>query len=159
MSEFLKRAAILGHNASELADKGSVESVLRFNTLDEYREFTQNLHAHDVEQLGKEFMSNPLAAQPSGLHDRVHRHILANAPLEPGDKEQIEAAHFPLAVEAVSVATSKTLPRGETLIGPNGSPTVWNYETLNIPADSYITVQSTPFTLTVTNLVMQYVHP
>ena len=157
--EFYARAAQLGHSRAEIDSKGHQATTVVLQSMQELQKLVQpqDPKVRAARQAQLDAVENASAGQELPLEHHVNGYLFGTRELS-AEHEAHCATSFPLTLALVSTGT-QTLPAGETLIGPNGNPVVWNYDTLNIPDGSWITTQTTNFTLSVTHLVMQYTPP
>ncbi|MCY1042099.1 hypothetical protein OV208_12310 [Corallococcus sp. bb12-1] len=157
--EFYARAAQLGHSRAEIDSKGHQATTVVLHSMQELKKLVQPLDPklREARQAQLDAVANATAGQELPLEHHVNGYLFGTRELS-AENEAHCATSFPLTLSLASMGT-QTLPPGETLVGPNGNPAVWNYDTLNIPDGSWITTQTTNFTLTATHLVMQYTPP
>lgn len=152
---FLRYAEQLGHDRQTLATQGRQVSSVTVGSIDELRALVRPIHPPQaVPPMVVE--TGPRRGAPT-LEERVQAYLYGDGDLTAAERKLCQPS-FPVTVTLVSEG-DRTLPSGETPVGPNAPPTVWNYGTLNFRSDSYVTVKSTYFTLNVQNLVMQYTGP
>lgn len=157
MQRFYDRATQLGHDINVIKKDGKQITKKRVMNLQEMREL---VGPRDPSQRAKRQaeLSARLADGATSFTDRIEFYLYGTG--EISEEEHAEAQEgFPVDVTLASYEDVVTLPVGEKLIGPTWTPTVENYVTLNIPSDSWITVQNTFYTLNVQTLVMQFPRP
>lgn len=150
---FYERAAQLGHDKAVLESQGKQITTRTVYSVREMRELVGPVDPSHRAKRQTELVA-ARAGRSESLTDRVESFLYGTGELTDREHEESQAG-FPVSVALASFLAPVTLPPGETVIGPSGSPTVQNYDTLNIPSDSFITVKNTYYTLNVTNLVMQ----
>jgi hypothetical protein len=152
--EFYARAAQLGHRREDIDKTGQTISTVVVHSMAQLKKLVQPQDAKT--RADRQATLDALAKATDKelpLEHHVNAYLFGNAELS-AENEAHCAKTLPMTLTALSV-TEGTLPPGETVIGPNGNPVVWNYDTLRIPDGSWITTRTTNFTLNVTNLIMQ----
>jgi hypothetical protein len=152
LTSFYERAAHLGHDKPVLDSSGKQITTRTIYSLREMRDLVTLLDP--ARRAARQTaMVQSRAGRPEALHDRIEAYLHGTGELT--EKEHADShSGFPVTLKLVSYV-DRTLPPGETLIGPSASPTIENYGTLKIPNGSWITVRNTYYTLNVTNLIMQ----
>ncbi len=150
---FLRYAEQLGHDRQTLATQGKQVSSAKIGSIDELRALVRPIKQLRAAAPGT-VVENRSPGRAPTLEERVHAYLYGDGDLTAAERK-ICQQNFPATVDLVS-EPNRTMIHGETLIGPNGPPTIWNYGTLNFYNNSYLTVKSTYFTLNVQTLVMQY---
>lgn len=151
--KFLARAERLGHSRTELQKRGVQKSTVTLHTLEDVRKLLRSDDPKVCETRESD-ISRLTGPEGRTFEQRLESYLHGTGDLSITDMKQAEKG-LPMTVECAS-ADEYTLPHGETVVGPSGSPTLWNYGTMNFYSDSYLTVQNMYFTLTVQTLNMQY---
>jgi len=151
--KFFARAEQLGHSRDVLKKKGTQTTKVTVNSIEEMRKLVRY---QDEEQckLHEAHIDALVGDEDRGFKHHIESYLYGTGQLPPALVKEAQKG-FPKTVEIVSL-DNKTMAHGETVIGPSGPPTVWNYGTVNFYSDSYLTVKNTYFNMTVQNLVMQY---
>jgi hypothetical protein len=153
LQAFFAYAEQLGHDRQTLTTKGSHTTRVTVESLEQLRALVRP-PGSDTRSTRMTVVQSGDHGRPPLLEDRVQGYLYGTGELSDAHRKICQKS-FPMTVELVSFV-DYTMPHGETVVGPNGPPTVWNYGTMNFYPDSYLTVSSTAFTLNVQNLVMQY---
>ena len=154
---FLRYAEQLGHDRQTLATQGKQVSSATVASIDELRALVRPPRTQPRSSGPGTVVETRTAGRAPTLEERVHAFLYGDGELSLAERKICQQS-FPATVQLMS-EVDRTMDHGETVIGPNGPPAVWNYAKLNFYSDSFLTVKSTYFTLNVQNLVMQYTSP
>jgi len=150
---FLARAEQLGHSRTELQKRGTQRSTVTVHTIEDVRKLLRVTDPKVCEAREKDIEA-AASGRERNFKERLESYFHGTGDLTTKDLKEAEKG-LPMTVVIESL-DDKTMPHGQTIIGPSANPTVWNLGTLNFYSDSYLTVENTYFSLHVQVLNMQY---
>jgi hypothetical protein len=154
--KFLAQAEKMGHSRTHLQGHGHQESTVTVNDIETLRKIVRPLDPESA-QKREEHIQQVAKDRPRTMEEHIESYLFGTGDLSTLHVRDIQKG-FPVTVQLVS-EDERTLPHGETVVGPSGPPEAWNIGILRFYSDSFLTVKNNYFTLTAQNLVMQYKDP
>jgi hypothetical protein len=155
---FYERAAKFGHSADSLKEGNYVSSVISVSSMDELKALLDDGSTKEERAAAKKALmgssdmeSATIDNSNEALLKRVHAHVFADQPLAASDQESLSQA-FPLKLMAIS-APNVTYPKGETSLGTSQLLLTFNYGTVTMQDQSFVTVYNSTLNYTMDTLI------
>lgn len=152
---FLERAATFGHSADALKAGHALTSEISVSSIDELKNLLNDGSTPDEQAARSEsFLASAKAsdADPDqALLNRINAHVFGNAPLSKDDATILKQA-FPMKVTAVS-AENISYPAGETKLGVSQLIVTYNYGTVTMADQAFLTCYNSTLSYTMDTLV------